>query len=124
MVQTLWRRKAPAPGAVPEQAAGSRGPPGPSHGPGRRTGYSVGGGGAARGAGTRHRGHPESPVGPRGDSMTESRPDTRDAGTATEPGIRVLFTREQIAARVREMGLEIARDLGSHAPVFVGVLKG
>jgi hypoxanthine phosphoribosyltransferase len=56
--------------------------------------------------------------------MTESRPDTRDAGTATEPAIRVLFTREQITARVREMGLEVARDLGSVTPVFVGVLKG
>jgi len=56
--------------------------------------------------------------------MTESHPQTPDAVTATEPAIRVLFTREQIAARVREMGLQIARDLGDLAPVFVGVLKG
>ena len=56
--------------------------------------------------------------------MTESHPHTPDAVTATEPAIRVLFTREQIAARVREMGLQIARDLGDLAPVFVGVLKG
>jgi hypoxanthine phosphoribosyltransferase len=54
--------------------------------------------------------------------MTESLPDT--PAVVTEPAIRVLFSREQIAARVREMGLQIARDLGDHAPVFVGVLKG
>ena len=56
--------------------------------------------------------------------MTESRPDTPDAVTVTEPAIRVLFSREQITARVREMGLQIARDLGDLSPVFVGVLKG
>ena len=56
--------------------------------------------------------------------MTESLPSTPAAGTATEPAIRVMFSREQINARVREMGLEIARDLGSQSPVFVGVLKG
>ena len=43
-----------------------------------------------------------------------------------ESGIRVLFDAEQIAARVREMGLAIARDLGprTREPIFVGVLKG
>ena len=43
-----------------------------------------------------------------------------------EAGIRVLFSAEQIAARVREMGLTIARDLGPRTsrPMFVGVLKG
>ena len=56
--------------------------------------------------------------------MTESHPHTPDALTVTEPAIRVLFSREQIAARVREMGLQIARDLGEVSPVFVGVLKG
>src|SRR6185436_4818111 len=42
------------------------------------------------------------------------------------PKIRVLFTAEQILARVREMGLEIARDLGAltRKPMFIGVLKG
>lgn len=42
------------------------------------------------------------------------------------PGIRVMFTEEQIAARVREMGLEVARDLGrfTSRPLYVGVLKG
>jgi hypoxanthine phosphoribosyltransferase len=41
-------------------------------------------------------------------------------------GIRVLFTREQITARIREMGLEVARDLSklTSRPLFVGVLKG
>ncbi len=56
--------------------------------------------------------------------MTESLPQTPEATAATEPAIRVMFTGEQIAARVREMGLEIARDLDGRQPVFVGVLKG
>ena len=56
--------------------------------------------------------------------MTESLPHTPTAVTTTEPAIRVMFSREQIAARVREMGLQIARDLGDHSPVYVGVLKG
>ena len=44
----------------------------------------------------------------------------------TQPAIRVLFSADQIAARVREMGLTIARDLESRTrvPIFVGVLKG
>jgi len=43
-----------------------------------------------------------------------------------EPSVRVLFSTEQIAARVRELGLDIARDLGpvTRRPVYVGVLKG
>ena len=43
-----------------------------------------------------------------------------------EPSVRVRFSAEQIAVRVREMGLELARNLGpkTSAPVFVGVLKG
>jgi len=43
-----------------------------------------------------------------------------------EPQVRVLFSAEQIAARVREMGLTIARDYGARTrrPMFVGVLKG
>ena len=51
--------------------------------------------------------------------MTESRPSVQ-----AEPAIRVLFTAEQIAARVREMGLELARDYADTRPMFVGVLKG
>jgi hypoxanthine phosphoribosyltransferase len=60
--------------------------------------------------------------------MTESRAvpastaDPIDEGTS----IRVLFTAEQIGARVREMGLELARHLGARTrrPIYVGVLKG
>ena len=38
--------------------------------------------------------------------MSDSRPDVQ-----TEPTLRVLFTAAQIQERVREMGLELARDL-------------
>jgi len=41
-----------------------------------------------------------------------------------EPSVRVLFTAEQIATRVRELGLELARDYAGERPVYVGVLKG
>jgi hypoxanthine phosphoribosyltransferase len=44
--------------------------------------------------------------------------------TSTEPVIRVLFTADQIALRVRELGLEIARNLETRRPLFIGVLKG
>lgn len=60
--------------------------------------------------------------------MTESRgvPATIDPIEERDPSIRVLFSAEQIAARVRELGLEVARDLGSHtrSPLYIGVLKG
>ncbi|HKQ56800.1 MAG TPA: hypoxanthine phosphoribosyltransferase [Candidatus Eisenbacteria bacterium] len=56
--------------------------------------------------------------------MTDSMPQSPEAVAATEPAIRVLFTAEQIATRVREMGLEIARTLQETNPVYVGVLKG
>ena len=51
--------------------------------------------------------------------MTESQP-----AVQADPAIRVLFTGDQIAQRVREMGLELARDYGDKRPLFVGVLKG
>jgi len=51
--------------------------------------------------------------------MTESQP-----AAQLEPTVRVLFTAEQIQARVREMGLELARSLAGRNPLFVGVLKG
>jgi hypoxanthine phosphoribosyltransferase len=51
--------------------------------------------------------------------MTESQP-----AAQLEPTVRVLFTAEQIQARVREMGLELARQLAGKNPLFVGVLKG
>jgi hypothetical protein len=48
----------------------------------------------------------------------------REPAVQTEPMVRMLFTAEQIAARVREMGLELARDYAGERPVYVGVLKG
>lgn len=46
------------------------------------------------------------------------------AATAAEPRMRVLYSADTIAARVREMGLEIARDYDGKQPILVGVLKG
>ncbi|MFI5371436.1 MAG: hypoxanthine phosphoribosyltransferase [Candidatus Eisenbacteria bacterium] len=46
------------------------------------------------------------------------------ATTTVEPRMRVLYTAETIAARVREMGLEIARDYDQKCPILIGVLKG
>lgn len=42
----------------------------------------------------------------------------------TEPQVRRMFSAEQIAARVGEMGLELARDYEGSSPLYVGVLKG
>jgi len=39
-------------------------------------------------------------------------------------GLEVLFTRQQIAERVAEMGAEITRDLNGECLVMIGVLKG
>jgi hypoxanthine phosphoribosyltransferase len=44
--------------------------------------------------------------------------------TATQQGLEVLYSREQIAQRVAEMGAQIARDLNGEKLVMVGVLKG
>ncbi len=38
--------------------------------------------------------------------------------------ITVLFSAEEIARRVREMGAEISSDYGDSCPILVGVLKG
>lgn len=51
--------------------------------------------------------------------MSDSRPSVQ-----TDPTIRVLFSAEQIQARVREMGVQLAKDLAGKSPLFVGVLKG
>ncbi len=51
--------------------------------------------------------------------MNEQRP-----AVQADPALRVLFSAEQIAARVREMGLELARDYEGTRPLFVAVLKG
>lgn len=56
--------------------------------------------------------------------MTEPMPAAPTNTVLTEPRLRVMFTAEQIGARVREMGLDIARDLAGTRPLFVGVLKG
>ena len=42
----------------------------------------------------------------------------------TSQGLEVLFTRQQIAGRVAEMGAKITRDLKGEKLVMVGVLKG
>lgn len=44
--------------------------------------------------------------------------------TSTYKDLQVLYSREQIAARVAEMGAEITRDLHGEKLVMVGVLKG
>ena len=42
----------------------------------------------------------------------------------TYQGLEVLFTRQQIAERVAEMGAQITHDLNGEKLVMVGVLKG
>jgi hypoxanthine phosphoribosyltransferase len=42
----------------------------------------------------------------------------------TDQGLEVLYTRQQIAERVAEMGAQITRDLNGEKLVMVGVLKG
>jgi len=44
--------------------------------------------------------------------------------TTTYQGLEVLYTREQIAERVREMGAQITKDLEGEKLVMIGVLKG
>lgn len=44
--------------------------------------------------------------------------------TTTYKGLEVLYHRDQIAERVREMGAEITRDLAGEKLVMIGVLKG
>ena len=36
----------------------------------------------------------------------------------------ILFTEEQIAARVKELGADVSRDFAGKDPFFIGVLKG
>lgn len=43
---------------------------------------------------------------------------------APHDGVRVLFSRDQIQARVRELGAQISRDYAGQNLVLVGVLKG
>jgi len=44
--------------------------------------------------------------------------------TVTSKGLEVLYSRQQIADRVAEMGAQISRDLNGEKLVMVGVLKG
>lgn len=44
--------------------------------------------------------------------------------TTTHQGLEVLYTQQQIAARVAEMGAEITRDMNGEKLVMIGVLKG
>ena len=44
--------------------------------------------------------------------------------TATSQGLEVLYSRQQIADRVAEMGAQISRDLNGEKLVMIGVLKG
>src|SRR6202453_3130217 len=50
--------------------------------------------------------------------------DTVCMSTLTYMGHEVLYTRQQIAARVAEMGEQITRDLAGEKLVMIGVLKG
>jgi len=58
--------------------------------------------------------------------MTENQPTCSPKPVILGAGrfMRVMFTAEQIARRVREIGLELARDYQDKRPLFVGVLKG
>ena len=44
--------------------------------------------------------------------------------TTTSQGLEILYSRQQIAERVAEMGTQITRDLNGEKLVMVGVLKG
>jgi hypoxanthine phosphoribosyltransferase len=50
--------------------------------------------------------------------------DTVSMATITYQGLEVLYTRQQIAEKVAEMGAQITRDLNEEKLVMVGVLKG
>jgi hypoxanthine phosphoribosyltransferase len=50
--------------------------------------------------------------------------DTVCMATVIRQGLEVLFTRQQIADRVAEMGAQITHDLNGEKLVMVGVLKG
>ncbi len=50
--------------------------------------------------------------------------DTVCMDTGTFRGLEVLYTRQQIAERVAEMGAQITRDMNGEKLVMVGVLKG
>ena len=49
---------------------------------------------------------------------------TAMAAPVIHAGLEVLYTRDQIAARVAEMGDQISRDFAGQKVILVGVLKG
>ncbi len=50
--------------------------------------------------------------------------DTERMSSMTTQGLEILYSRDQIADRVTEMGAQISRDLNGEKLVMVGVLKG
>jgi hypoxanthine phosphoribosyltransferase len=44
--------------------------------------------------------------------------------TTTKQALEILYTRDQIAERIREMGAQITRDMAGEKLVMIGVLKG
>jgi hypoxanthine phosphoribosyltransferase len=50
--------------------------------------------------------------------------DTISMSAAAYPDLEILYTRQQIAERVAELGAQITRDLNGEKLVMVGVLKG
>ncbi len=58
------------------------------------------------------------------DREPENSRDTVFMATITYQGLEVLYTRQQIASRVAEMGAQITHDLNEEKLVMVGVLKG
>jgi hypoxanthine phosphoribosyltransferase len=44
--------------------------------------------------------------------------------TQTAPQLKVLFSRQQIAERVAELGAQITKDFAGESVVLIGVLKG
>ena len=55
---------------------------------------------------------------------SEEKEDTESMESMTAEGTEVLYSRQQIAERVAEMGAQISRDLKGEKLVMVGVLKG
>jgi hypoxanthine phosphoribosyltransferase len=68
---------------------------------------------------------PASAMGRKSTVAVERHPgDTVCMSVAAQQGLQVLYSREQIASRVAEMGAQISRDLNGEKLVMVGVLKG
>jgi hypoxanthine phosphoribosyltransferase len=57
-------------------------------------------------------------------ALTRNPRDTVSMETTTYQGLDVLYSRQQIADRVAEMGAQITRDLNGEKLTMIGVLKG